>query len=126
MPRITIDFHDRREDAVSALASLRDVGLSTEDVASAWLAPSEGEDVGDDAQPSASLYEASIDGVGRVQFTGWLGEAALASLGADSTIDLAEALGGEEADIDRIHRTLACGGGLIAIRARDTYSPQDD
>ncbi|RZJ18103.1 MAG: hypothetical protein EON91_06660 [Brevundimonas sp.] len=126
MPRVTIDFYDSRQDAISALVSLREVGLSTEDIASAWLAPREGEYMGDDAQPPASLYEAGIDGVGRVQFTGWLGEVALASLGADSIIDLAKAMGSEEPDTDRIHRTLASGGGLIAVRARDTYSPQDD
>lgn len=125
MPRTTIDFHDDREDAVSALTSLREVGLNPNDVASAWLAPREGEFVGEPPVSRVDLYEANIDGMGPVQLSGWFAEAALSALSSGGAIALNAVVDGQgdgKVDLDRVRQTLASGGGVVGVRARDAYS----
>ena len=87
MPRITIDCYDDQHAAAGALDSLREVGLHPGDVAAAWpaagAAPS-----GLEAVTPLELFEAPVESLGRVQFTGWLAEAARNACAAGPGLDL--------------------------------------
>ena len=123
MPRTKIDFHDNRQDAATALSSLREVGLNPGDIGGAWL---------EDAQAAAEERDRAthrtvdVMDLGRVQFTGWLAEAALQISDAEHTAPLSSILGDhvDAAELDRIRRTLASGGGIVGVRARDAFNPE--
>ena len=123
MPRTKINFHEDRQDAATALASLREVGLNPGDIGGAWL---------DDAQAKAEGLDKAtrrtveVQDLGRVQFTGWLAEAALKFSDAEQAAPLSSILGdhADAAELDRIRQTLASGGGIVGVRARDAFNPE--
>ena len=119
MPRTTIDFHKDRRDAAAAFGSLRDVGLNAGDVGGAWLAE-------DQPAGQGSGHGVEVMDLGLVAFSGWLAEAALKVASPDRPVSLATLLEGHSVtpeDLDRIHRTLTAGGGIIGVRARDAFNP---
>lgn len=126
MPRTKIDFHQSREDAAASLTSLREVGLNPGDIGGAWLA---GED------PSAAREDGSMTGpdrlidvedLGRVRFSGWLADAALEAIGNGPAAPLAAIFDdlADEAELQRVRDTLASGGGIVGVKARDAFNPE--
>lgn len=129
MPRTTIDFHETRHHAAIALSSLREVGLHPGDIGGAWLdeaatAPEQHEDT----SLQATRQTVDVSDLGRVQFTGWLAEAALLLKTVDEPTALSAILGDhvDEADLSRIRETISGGGGIVGIRARDVFNPEID
>lgn len=123
MPRITINYYDDRQTAAAALVALRDVGLNASDVGSAWLAPDTEEDADLEVVKLADRSRTSIDGIGIVEFTGWLAHAARDVLAPGEASDVATILRHyevEEAEIRRITQALADGKALVGVRARDS------
>ena len=123
MPRTKIDFHDNRQDAATALSSLREVGLNPSDIGGAWLEDAKAKAEGLD---KATRRTVEVPDLGRVQFTGWLAEAALKFSDAEQTASLSSILGdhADAAELDRIRQTLVSGGGIVGVRARDAFNPE--
>ena len=123
MPRITINYYDDRQTAAAALVALRDVGLNAGDVGSAWLVPDTEEDADLEVVKLADRSRTSVDGIGLVEFTGWMAEAARDVLTPGETSNVATILRDYEVDeteIRRITQALADGMGLVGVRARDS------
>lgn len=123
MPRITINYYDDRQTAAAALVALRDVGLNAGDVGSAWLVPDPEEDADLEVVKLADRSRTSVDGVGIVEFTGWLAQAAKDGRTPGETSNVATILREYEVDeteIRRITQALADGKGLVGVRARDS------
>lgn len=123
MPRTKIDFHEDRQDAATALSSLREVGLNPGDIGGAWLEDAQATAEGLD---TATRRTVEVQALGRVQFTGWLAEAALNFSDAEQGAPLSSILGdhADAAELDRIRQTLASGGGIVGVRARDAFNPE--
>lgn len=126
MPRTKIDFHHSRQDAADALSSLREVGLNPGDVGGAWLAA---DGTSEDTPTTATSRLVPVAEVGEVRFSGWLAEVALQALGDRETAPLSaifDDLTSDAGDLARLRDTLAAGGGIVGVRARDTFSPEPD
>ncbi len=128
MPRTKIDFHETRQDAASALSSLREVGLNPGDIGGAWLDDAAAGPGREDAPLQATRQTVDVRDLGRVQFTGWLAEAAQPFRTVDQPTPLSAVLGdhADEADLTRIRETLVAGGGIVGVRARDAFNPEID
>lgn len=128
MPRTTLDFHEDRSDAIAALVSLREVGLKAEDVASIWEKPADAEELATLEEASIDLVEAEVRGANTLQLSGWLTLAASKLLNAGREGDLSSLFAATAIDTalaGRARATLAAGGGVIAVRARDAHLTSD-
>ena len=122
MPRITINYYGDRQTAAAALVALRDVGLNAGDVGSAWIAPDPKEDAHLEVVKLADRCRKAVDGIGIVEFTGWLAQAAREVLAPGEMSNVATILHEynlDETEISRITHALADGKGLVGVRARD-------
>lgn len=129
MARITLDFHDARRDAASAVDSLRQVGLNADDVASIWQKPANDEVMPDPSGPPIDVYELDVDGSPVIQLTGWLATSALETFTRHKAIDLRSLLSAaaiDTAEVERVTATIAAGGGVTAVRARDSHLQEND
>lgn len=120
MPRITIDHHDSRADAISTLVSLRKVGMQPGDVGSVWLRYPAGDAPDAPEQLPGDLHQTTLTDLGAVQLSGWIAAAANAADARSPGLDLATLLA--DADLDdeelaKVRDTLASGGGVIGVRA---------
>lgn len=128
MPRTTLDYHDDRRDAVSALLSLREVGLNADDVASIWKA-APADPRSEAADSPIEFYEVDLAGVGALQLSGWFAQAAMDALAAHRAIDLPSLLSAAGVEVDaaeQVRSTLSRGGGVTGVRARDSLLQQGD
>lgn len=129
MPRTKIDFHQSRRAAAEALSSLREIGLNSGDVGSAWLADTAADGTSNDAPTTATSRVIRVSDVGEVRFSGWLAEVALEALDDQQAAPLSaifDDLTLEPAELVRLRDTLAAGGGIVGVRARDNFSPEPD
>lgn len=129
MPRTKIDFHQSRQAAAEALSSLRGIGLNSGDVGSAWLADTAADGTSNDAPTTATSRVIRVSDVGEVRFSGWLAEVALEALDDQQAAPLSaifDDLTLEPAELVRLRDTLAAGGGIVGVRARDNFSPEPD
>lgn len=127
MPRTKIDFHQTGEDAAAALSSLREVGLNPGDVGGAWLAGTSINSSQNDAAASSRII--TVTDLGEVCFSGWLAEVALEAMGDKEEAPLSavfDDLTSDGAERSRLQETLAAGGGIVGVRAHDTFSPEPD
>lgn len=128
MARITIDFHDDRKDAAAAVSSLAKVGLEPGGIGGAWLSD-QTDDIPNDASAldaGAAGQEVQVAGLGRLTLTGWLAQIARQEPRDGGSLPLSIILEGCDADEEmgeRIQRTLAAGGGIVGVRASETFDP---
>lgn len=129
MPRTKLDFHQSREDAADALSSLREVGLNSGDVGGAWLAETAADGPVEETPATATSRLVPVADVGDVRFSGWLAESALQALGEQETAPLSAIFHDQTLDADELARlrdTLKGGGGVVGVRARDTFGQNQD
>ncbi|RZJ45599.1 MAG: hypothetical protein EON86_01150 [Brevundimonas sp.] len=129
MSRTTLNFHDDRRDAASALVSLREVGMNAGDVASIWEMPPAGEALLDPTVAPFAFYEMDFRGGPALQLSGWFATAAMDALAEHRSIDLPSLLsaaGIDAAEAERVRATISAGGGVTAVRARDSHLQDGD
>lgn len=126
MPRTKIDFHQSREDAAASLTSLREVGLSPGDIGGAWLAGEDLSAVIGDGSTTGPVRLIDVDDLGRVLFSGWLADAALKAAGNEPAAQLSVIFDDltDDAELQRLRDTLASGGGIVGVKARDAFIPE--
>jgi len=127
--RITLDFHDDRRNAASAVYSLRQVGLNADDVASIWRKPAESKALSSSSEEPIEVYEIHVDGGTVVQLSGWLATAAMETFTQHKSIDLRSLLSAADidtAEVDRVYTAITAGGGVTAVRARDSHLQETD
>lgn len=127
MTRIAFDHYETRGEAADAVESLTVVGLDPGNLATAWREA----DTGHTAAADAALDDVAgrsfglgvwLEGIGRLHLTGWLSLAATPGSCRTNPLDLAALFPGLDIDAterEQLCRTLAGGGGIVAIRAPD-------
>lgn len=127
MTRIAFDHYDTAAEAASAVEALRLVGLNPGDLATAWNEADAGVErpgePGPNAAPLRPGHGVWLQGIGRLHLTGWLSQAATPGSSRSDPMELDalfSALALSPDDRDHLCRTLASGGGIVAIRAADS------
>lgn len=122
MARATIELHIRSEDAWSAVADLRAVGLGEANVASLVMAAEPfGKRTSEASRPSEAeprTVRASIPGLGSSIITGWLSDELPdgTELHAEAWLHkLLERARPSDKDIERVVATLRGKGGLVSV-----------
>nr|WP_314136964.1 hypothetical protein [uncultured Brevundimonas sp.] len=128
MARTKIDFHQSRQDAAAALSSLREVGLNPGDIGGAWRVGENSFDAADDASTSGPGQLIDVEEIGLIRFSGWLADAAQEAAAHGPATPLSVIFDDltDDAELQRVRDTLASGGGIVGIRARDTFKPEQD
>ncbi|MDQ8027845.1 MAG: hypothetical protein REJ23_03895 [Brevundimonas sp.] len=103
--------------------------MKPDDVGSLWGLHDQGAAFDSPSETPHDLYEATLAGVGPVQMSGWVAVAAIAAMRTTTSPNLTEVLA--DADLDdaersRILDTLAAGGGVVGVKARESLAADDD
>ncbi len=127
MTRIAFDHYETRGEAAEAVESLKVVGLDPGNLATVWSES----DTGSEAAADPALGDVTVqspglgvwlEGIGRLHLTGWLSLAATPGSCRTDPLDLAALFPGLDlgtGEREHLCRTLAGGGGIVAIRAPD-------
>jgi len=127
MTRFAFDHYKTRGEAADAVESLKVVGLPPGNLATAWKEADNRTGVGadptlDDVPERSPGLGVWLEGIGRLHLTGWLLQQVTPGSSRTEPMDLKALfpqLGLGSTEGNRLCRTLAEGGGIVAIRAPD-------
>ena len=128
MTRIAFDHYETQGEAAHASEALKVVGLDPGTLATAWrdadtqTRPAVDTALGDVTVRSPGLG-VWLEGIGRLHLTGWLSQAATPGSSRTRPLTLQALFPGLDLcadERDRFCRTMANGGGVVAVQARDS------